>query len=143
VLLAPFFISILKNLYLDIEEHTMLIIQKGQFNELTLNINNNSRETFTGYTMEFTHIMSQEVKTYTVDIANPAQYFANIRYCELALPLNTDDLNYEGQYQLKIYGDGTDLVYVGMALLEGSEETPFFTTYVSDNEVNENYIYIQ
>jgi hypothetical protein len=143
VLLAPFFISILKNLYLDIEEHTMLIIQKGQFNELTLNINNNSRETFTGYTMEFTHIMSQEVKTYTVNIANPAQYFSNIRYCELALPLNTDDLNYEGQYQLKIYGDGTDLVYVGMALLDGSEETPFFTTYVSDNEVNENYIYIQ
>lgn len=121
----------------------MLIIQKGQFNELVLNINNNSREEFTGYTMEFTHIMSQEVKTYTVNTSNSAQYSSNIRYCELALPLNTDDLNYEGQYQLKIYGDGTDLVYVGMALLEGSEETPFFTTYVSDNEVNENYIYIQ
>ena len=78
-----------------------------------------------------------------MNTSNPAQYSSNIRYCELALPLNTDDLNYEGQYQLKIYGDGTDLVYVGMALLDGSEETPFFTTYVSDNEVNENYIYIQ
>jgi hypothetical protein len=126
----------------------MLIIQKGQFNELVMNINNNSREVFTGYTMEFTHIMSQEVKTYTVNMANPTEYFENIRYCELALPLNTDDLNYEGQYQLKIYGVGGDvivpqLVFIGMAMLEGTEEEPLFTTYVSPDENNENYIYIQ
>lgn len=126
----------------------MLIIQKGQFNELVMNINNNSRDFFSGYTMEFTHVMSQEVKTYTVDTSNPLEYFENIRYCELALPLNTDDLNYEGQYQLRIFGTGGDApgpveVFVGMAMLDGTVEEPLFTTYVSPDENNENYIYIQ
>jgi hypothetical protein len=30
-----------------------------------------------------------------------------------------------------------------MVVLEGLQEEPFFTTYVSPNEDNENYIYIQ
>jgi hypothetical protein len=30
-----------------------------------------------------------------------------------------------------------------MVLVEGTEEEPFFTTYVSDNENNSNYIYIE
>jgi hypothetical protein len=45
----------------------MLILNKGQNNELVLNINNNSRANFTGYTLTFTHILSQESKTYTID----------------------------------------------------------------------------
>lgn len=122
----------------------MLYLQKGQPNTLVLNINNNSRDSFTGYTCVFTHVMSQEVKTYSIDISNPLEYEQNIRYCTLEIPLNTDDLNYLGQYTLVIYGEpDNEKVYNGMVVLEGTEEQPFFTTYVSDNEVNENYIYIQ
>lgn len=122
----------------------MLYLQKGQPNTLVLNINNNSRATFTGYTCVFTHVMSQEVKSYAIDISNPSQYEQNIRYCQIQIPLNTDDLNYLGQYTLVIYGQpDNEKVYNGMVVLEGTEEQPFFTTYVSDNEVNENYIYIQ
>lgn len=121
----------------------MLYIQKGQENELTMNINNNTTTSFSGYTLEFTHIMSKEVKSYTVDTSNPSQYAQNIRYCEIVLPLNVNDLNYLGEYQLNIYGNGTELVFTGIAILEGNVEAPAFTEYISPNEVNENYIYIQ
>jgi hypothetical protein len=122
----------------------MIYLNKGQENSLVLNINNNSRATFTGYTLEFTHIMSKEVKTYSINKSNPAQYFENIRYCEILLPLNTNDLNYLGEYQLNIYGqDQNELVYTGIAILEGTEAGTTFTQYISPNETNENYIYIQ
>jgi hypothetical protein len=122
----------------------MLYIQKGQFNELTLNINNNARPNFATYVLVFTHTMSGEVKSYTIDTDNPAEYFSNIRYCEIGLDLITDDLNYLGQYSLNIYGDGTDLVYVGLAHLVGTEsqENPFIE-YISPNEIDTNYIYIK
>lgn len=123
----------------------MIILQKGQQNELVLNINNNSRVDFSGYTLTFVHIMSQESKTYIIPISNPALFGENDRYCEIILNLQNpgQDLNYEGQYQLKIYGNGTSLVFTGMVLVEGTQEEPFFTTYVSDNENNSNYIYIE
>jgi hypothetical protein len=122
----------------------MLYLQKGQNNTLTLNINNNSRDTFTGYTLTFTHIMSKEVKSYNINTANPAEYAQNIRYCEIELALNVSDLNYLGEYQLNIYGtSGNTLVYTGIVILEGTVEQPFFTQYISPNETNQNYIYIQ
>ena len=82
----------------------MLYLNKGQNNNLVLNINNNSRNTFTGYTLNFTHVMSKEVKNYTINISDPAVFFQNIRYCEILLPLATNDLNYLGEYTLNIYG---------------------------------------
>ena len=100
---------------------------------------------FTGYTLTFVHIMSQELKTYNISTSNSQVYSKNDRYCTIVLNLQQpgQDLNYEGQYQLKIYGNGSTLVFTGMVLLEGTEEEPFFTTYVSANENNENYIYIE
>jgi hypothetical protein len=122
----------------------MLYLQKNQQNTLVLNINNNSRDTFTTYDLIFTHIMSKEVKTYTVDLTNPNQYFQNIRYCTITLDFTANDLNYEGQYQLNIYGQPNNkLVFIGMVVLEGTAESNPFTEYISPNETNENYIYIQ
>ena len=122
----------------------MLYMNKGEENTLVLNINNNSRNTFTGYTLVFTHIMSKEVKTYSIDTNNPTEFFENIRYCTITLDLTTDDLNYEGQYQLNIYGQpDNELVFVGMVVLDGTAESNPFTEYISPNETNENYIYIQ
>lgn len=122
----------------------MLYLEKAQENSLVLNINNNSRDTFTGYTLEFTHVMSKETKTYSINTSNPSQYTSNIRYCEILLDLTTDDLNYLGQYILNIYGQsGNVKVYNGMVVLQGTEESEPFTEYISNNEVNENYIYIQ
>ena len=122
----------------------MLYLNKGQENTLVLNINNNSRDTFTTYTLIFTHIMSKEVKSYTISTSNSAVFFENIRYCTITLDFITDDLNYEGQYQLNIYGNpNNQLVYTGMVVLEGLAESDPFTEYISPNETNENYIYIQ
>ena len=122
----------------------MLYIQKGDENTLVLNINNNSRDTFTGYTLTFTHIMSKEVKSYSIDTSNNLQFAQNIRYCEIVLDLTTNDLNYLGQYTLNIYGQPNSvLVYTGMVVLEGTQESQPFTEYISPNETNENYIYIQ
>jgi len=123
----------------------MLYLQKAQENTLVLNINNNARPNFATYDLVFTHTMSKEIKTYTVNTSNPLQYTQNIRYCSIYLDFVTDDLNYEGEYNLSIYGDGDPLenVFNGIAILEGTQEAPFFTEYVSPNEDNHNYIYIQ
>lgn len=123
----------------------MLILNKGQQNELVLNINNNSRTDFSGYTLTFTHVVSQEVKSYTISTSNNAVYAENDRYCEIVLNLQNagQDLNYLGQYNLQIFGNGTNLVYTGMAQLNGSEESNPFTEYISPDEDNSNYIYIQ
>jgi hypothetical protein len=82
-------------------------------------------------------------ESYIVNTDNPAEYVQNIRYCQIVLPLNTDDLNYLGQYQLNIYGDTNTLVFISMVELQGTQETNPFISYESPNEVNENYIYIQ
>jgi len=123
----------------------MLILQKGQQNELVLNINNNSRQDFTGYTLTFVHTLSQEEKTYTISTSNPAQFAENIRYCEIVLNFQNpgQDLNYEGQYQLQIFGNGTTLVFTGLCRLDGTSEDNSIISYVSSNENNEQYIYIQ
>jgi hypothetical protein len=123
----------------------MLILQKGQQNELVLNINNNSRTDFSGYTLTFTHVLSQEEKSYTISTSNPAEFGENIRYCEIVLnfQLPGQDLNYEGQYQLQIFGNGTNLVYTGMVRLDGTTENNTIISYVSNNEDNEQFIYIQ
>ena len=49
----------------------MLYLQKGQINDLYLNINNNSRDTFSEYILIFTHVMSKETKTYVIDTNDP------------------------------------------------------------------------
>lgn len=122
----------------------MIIMNKGQQNELILNINNNSRTDFSGYTLTFTHILSQEEKSYVIPTNDPQLFGENIRYCEIILNLQNDDLNYEGQYQLRIYGNGTSLVYTGMVRLNGTtEQGNTFVTYQSPDEDNSNYIYIQ
>jgi len=123
----------------------MIILQKGQENELVMNINNNSRIDFTGYTLTFTHTLSQEAKSYNIVTSNPAQYNDNERYCEIILPLDLpgQDLNYEGQYTLEIFGNDTDLVFTGIVRLDGTTENNSIIEYISDNEDNEQYIYIQ
>lgn len=122
----------------------MLILQKGQQNELVLNINNNSRQDFSGYTLTFVHILSQEEKTYLISTSNPAEYGENDRYCEIVLNLQNDDLNYEGQYQLQIFGNGTNLVFTSMVRLLGTtEKGNDYINYISPDEDNSNYIYIQ
>jgi hypothetical protein len=127
----------------------MIYLNKGQSNDLVLNINNNARPNFTTYELVFTHIMSQEKKSYVIDTTDPLQFTQNIRYCTITLNLQdpNQDLNYEGEYQLNIFGNGdgyTDYpVFVGISILDGTVEEPLFTQYVSPNETNENYIYIQ
>lgn len=120
----------------------MIILQKGQVNELVLNINNNSRTNFATYTLTFVHTLSQISKSYVIDTSDNTEYGENQRYCEIVLDLAADDLNYEGQYELTIYGNGSALVYTGLARLDGTSENNSFVEFISDNENNEQYIYI-
>ena len=121
----------------------MLYLEKGILNTLVLNINNNSSSTFSSYTLEFTHIMSKEVKNYYINTSDPTQFNSNIRYCNIYLDLSVKDLNYQGQYNLNIYGNGTNLIFVGIVMLNGTAETNPYTQYISPNETNEKTIYIQ
>ena len=82
----------------------MIYLNKWQVNTVYLNINNNSRTEFEYYTLVFTHVMSKKEKEYTVYTNDPTAYFSNSRYCTITLDLETEDLVYEGQYNLNIYG---------------------------------------
>jgi hypothetical protein len=123
----------------------MLILNKNQVNELILNINNNSRIDFSGYTLTFTHTLSQRVKSYNIDKSNPAIYGENDRYCEINLNMvgAANDLFYEGQYQLQIFGNGDALVYTALCRVDGGPEDNDFLSYTSPNENNDAYIYIE
>lgn len=123
----------------------MIIINKGQQNELVMNINNNSRVDFSGYTLTFTHTLSQETKSYQIDTSNIVQFAENIRYCEILLDLACPncDLNYEGEYELSIFGNGTEKVFTGLVRLIGTSEDNTIIEYISSDENNEQYIYIQ
>jgi hypothetical protein len=57
--------------------------------------------------------------------------------------IGNDALIYEGQYQLQIFGNGTQLVFTGLARLDGTSEDNSFVEYISPNEDNESYIYIE
>ena len=122
----------------------MIILNNNQQNELVLNINNNSRTDFSAYTLTFIHTLSQNTRSYTIDTSNPAQFGENDRYCEIVLNLTGNGaLIYEGQYQLQIFGNGTNLVFTGLARLDGTSEDNSFVSYISPNEDNESYIYIE
>lgn len=116
----------------------MIYINKTGSTTITSNVNNNSRDIISTYLLEFTHIMSQDLKTYTINVSNPLEYGENDRYCELVF---TGDFQYEGEYQLKILANGTDVVYTGIVIVGEQVET--FTQYISDNENNNNYIYVE
>ena len=122
----------------------MIYLTKAESNELYLNINNNSDSTFTTYQLNFTHVMSQEQKSYSITISDPTEYSGNTRYCIITLDLSADDLNYLGQYELTILGNGAgSALFTGMVVLEGSTEPGTdFIEYSSDNEDGSNYIYI-
>ena len=123
----------------------MIYLNKGQENTIYLNINNNTRSVAEYYTLVFTHVMSKKEKEYTIPTNDPNLYFSNNRYCTITLDLATDDLIYEGQYNLNIYGFlNNELlkVYNGYAILDGTVEANPFTEYISPNEINENYIYL-
>lgn len=122
----------------------MQIITKNRINTLYLNINNNSRESFSTYLLTFTHALSQDVKSYTIDTSNNAVYGENDRYCEINLDLrNVNDLNYEGQYTLQIFGNNNTLVYTTLVHVKTVADPEPFIQYVSDNEDAEKYIYIE
>lgn len=123
----------------------MLYIQRSTVNSLVLNINNNSLNQFTTYTLSFTHLMSKETTNFYISTSDMAQFTSNVRYCTITLDLVIKDLPYLGQYQLNVFGDGTQEVYVTIVDVEQPDtvETNPFTEYISPNEINENYIYIQ
>ena len=121
----------------------MIYLTKSMPNNLILNVNNNSQVVYTTYVLQFTHILSQNFTSYTIHLNDPTEYVDNDRYCDILLPLNQLDLIYLGQYELKVLGDGTDLLLVSMVTLEGTTEpSNNFIEYSSPNESNENYIYI-
>lgn len=81
--------------------------------------------------------MSAEIQNY---ILSPT--YENNRYSTFDLNLTSDDLVYEGQYLLQIYGNGTDMIYTNFAMVEGTEESNPFYEYISPNETMESYVYI-
>lgn len=117
----------------------MILIQNNQINELVLNVNRNSQASFSTYNLYFRHIMSGEIDEYVIDTSDPLQYGANSRFCEMIINLNAEPLPYEGQYELIILGDNAFNVFVGMVKVIDYFD---FIQYKSDNEDNNNYIYI-
>lgn len=113
----------------------MILLNQNTRNEIALNINLYGE--YDTYNLVFTHSLSQYVKEFVIDAANSNEYVANTRYCIIVL--DNADMVHDGQYDLKIYGNNTELVYVGLVEVIGSSQV--FPEYQSDNENGENYLY--
>ena len=119
-----------------------MILNRNQINELILNINNNAREQFSTYLLRFTHSLSQNIQEYIIDTSDNTVYGENSRYCEIILNLvGVNDLIYEGQYTLEIFGNSSKLVYVTLVDVKTNDEDVFLQ-YLSNNEEGKQFIYI-
>jgi hypothetical protein len=119
-----------------------MILYRNQINELILNINNNTRESFSVYMLRFTHSLSQHIQEYSIDTSDNTVYGENSRYCEIILDLiGPNNLIYEGQYTLEIFGNNSKLVYVTLVEVRTNDDE-VFVQYQSNNEQGEQFIYI-
>lgn len=119
-----------------------MILYRNQINELILNINNNTRESFSFYKLVFVHSLSQYTKEFIIDTNDNTVYGENSRYCEIILDLTgVNNLQYEGQYGLEIFGNGSKLVYVTMVEVR-TNDNDVFVQYQSNNEDGDKFIYI-
>lgn len=121
----------------------MIIIKNNEINEISLNINNSTRVTIEELKLTFTHVMSKDVKVYEIDVNDNTQYGANDRYCEVVLDLIAEPVTYNGQYELVVEINDYLTALKTIAEIEPEVEVDPFTEYQSDNEDNENYIYIE
>jgi hypothetical protein len=132
-------------------------------NEFWLNINNNVRDAFPGsfdvksIIFTFTHILSdrsrnEPANVWSVDYNIPSLPVAiwgtyNNRYIEFHAEdtyLNSS-LPYDGEYKVSIKNENNVNLYHGIWKVTGNSETEEnpFVQYESDNENNDNYIYIE
>jgi hypothetical protein len=134
----------------------MVYINVTQDNEFVLNINNNSRNPFPEDSVDVlsTHILSDHSVNRTCEINPPSGdpssdiFFAvtNGRYSEFWMSRDTasEMFIYDGEYDITIT-NGNEILYKGIWKATGNseaEENPFIE-YTSDNERNDNYIYIE
>lgn len=134
----------------------MVYINVNQANEFTLNINNNVRDPFPDGDVILTavHILSDKTVSQTAKIDPPAgdpsytTFYGNYnaRYTEfwINMLLSRETFSYDGEYDVTI-SNGVQTVYNGIWIATGNsliEQNPFIQ-FESDNESNENYIYIE
>jgi len=134
----------------------MVYINVTQDNEFVLNINNNSRSPFPEDEVGVlsTHILSDYSVNRTCKINPPSGdpstniFFAvtNGRYTEFWMSQTTasEMFVYDGEYDITI-SNGNEVLYNGIWKATGNSETEEnpFIQYTSDNERNDNYIYIE
>jgi len=140
----------------------MVYINVTQTNEFTLNINNNLRDWYgsspTGpidavMVFRFKHILSDKtrISSCIMDQTTPVNpdFFgaSNGRYCEFYMSASEAEsyMSYDGEYLVTIHNDNQQLLYSGIWKVKGNSETEEnpFIEYTSDNETNDNYIYIE
>jgi hypothetical protein len=150
----------------------MIYIDVTKSNEFALNINNNQRGWPNNYAgsppvqqdtgnvqFRFTHILSNHFTFYSPVICYPLTYQDPIppssarfygRYNDRYVDFEWqqayigDKLIYDGEYLVEVNEAGTTL-YEGIWKVTGnsSVESDPFVEYQSDNEGNDNYIYIE
>lgn len=134
----------------------MVYINVTEANEFTLNINNNVRTPFPDDEVILTavHILSDKTVSQTAKIDPPAgdpsytTFYGNYnaRYTEfwMSQALSVATFSYDGEYDVTIT-NGVGVLYNGIWVSTGNsevEQNPFIQ-YESDNESNQNYIYIE
>ena len=140
----------------------MIYIDVNENSEWVLNINNNVRDPFPQNTpdpayvvYQFKHILSDRQVNYLMYIDPPGGHSSvdtafgvtNGRYTEFYWVQSEipDTLLYDGEYDVTIKNEDNVVLYNGIWKVTGhsdTEENPF-VEYQSDNENNDNYIYIE
>lgn len=139
----------------------MLSVKKGVSNKVVVTVTQNkSGETPVFYLFSFQHIVSKEIITFYMKNT----LVTNDRYDEYTfdevsgtgVPVNPLDgdvkFTYPGQYYYSVYempskslnkGIARQKLEEGRAYVYKNEETIFFNPYISSDENNSNYVYLQ
>jgi hypothetical protein len=136
----------------------MLYIKRGQTNNISVTLTQNSLPGFPYYLFSFENILSKDTITFfPQNITTASSRYDEFRFVETDTPLTGQTppqvtFLYEGDYYYTVYQMGSTgstnpsnsigVVEQGRALVSGDTIGVFYTQFISDNENNNNIIFL-
>lgn len=136
----------------------MLLIKKGQTNNISVSVSLNATLSNPSYLFKFVNILSKDTYIFYPKVILQNERYDEFQFIEgsptnLSLDPAVVSFTYEGQYWVYIYEmpcqstnldpDNGKLIWEGRAQVIDNCPDPQYWEYISDNEDNANFIFIQ
>jgi hypothetical protein len=136
----------------------MLYIKRGQTNNISVTLTQNSQPGFPYYLFSFENILSKDTITFfPQNITTASSRYDEFVFVETDTPVSGQTppqvtFQYEGDYYYKVYqmastgstnpSSALGVIEEGRALVSGDTIGVFYTEFISSNENNNNFIFL-